>query len=43
MSPGHLWRGEGCSEQSGTKHACEDVAMIEIDPLRPGDRDAYPL
>src|ERR1700729_1264006 len=29
------------SEQSGTEPAREDVAMIEIDALRPGDRDAW--
>jgi hypothetical protein len=23
------------------KHACEDVAMIEIERLRPDDRDAW--
>ena len=29
------------SEQSGTKHACEDVPMIETGPLRPGDRGPW--
>src|SRR5580704_7663130 len=47
-SQGHDLRGpqrpdppRAWSEQSGTKHACEDVAMIEIGPLRPADRDAW--